>query len=224
MSESKYSNFLTILIVVIIVGIVGLLAYLGYSYYQNFVINRDAEQYVDTFIEEVAKTEEENENTEEEEQNNNENPFENVEKTPVNSGGVKKYKGFVTVGTIEIPATNLKYPILDRVSKSSIETAVAVSYGPGPNKPGNTVIVGHNYRNGTFFSNNKKLVVGDKIYITDSSGEKLAYTIKEKFEASENDTSFYPRNTDGARAVTLSTCTDDSKARIIIYAVADKDV
>ncbi len=35
------------------------------------------------------------------------------------------------------------------------------------NKPGNTVIAGHNYRNSRFFSNNKKLNIGDKIYVTD---------------------------------------------------------
>ena len=38
------------------------------------------------------------------------------------------------------------------------------------------------------------------------------------FEASESDTSFYNRDTDGKREITLSTCTDDSSARLIIEA------
>jgi LPXTG-site transpeptidase (sortase) family protein len=222
MFESKYSNFLTVLLVVIIIGIVALVGYLGYSYYQNYYINKDAAAFVESFIEEVGKTDEEGTDTEIVD-NSNVNMGE-VEETPITSSDVKTYKGFTMVGTIEIPATNLKYPILEKVTKSSIETSVAVIYGPGPNKQGNTVIVGHNYRNGTFFSNNDKLVVGDKIYITDTSGEQLAYTIYDKFEATDTDTSFYTRNTNGAREVTLSTCTDDSSARIIILAKADADM
>ena len=83
------------------------------------------------------------------------------------------------------------------------------------------VIVGHNYRNGLFFSNNKKLSEGDKIYITDNSGKKLTYTIYSKFETTSEDTSFYQRDTNGKAEVTLSTCTDDSSARIIILARED---
>ena len=78
-----------------------------------------------------------------------------------------KYNGFLTAGKIEIPTTGLKSPIISysEYSKSSLETAVCVVYsttgeqntqGSGLNKPGNTVIAGHNYRNSRFFSNNKK--------------------------------------------------------------------
>ena len=48
-----------------------------------------------------------------------------------------------------------------------------------------------------FFSNNKKLQNGDKIYITDNSGTKLTYTIYNKFQTSDTDTSFYQRDTNG---------------------------
>lgn len=215
MFESKYSNFLTALLVIIIIGIIALLGYLGYTYYQKTHLNNDASEFVDSFIEDAA-----------DDQNTTDGDGEalnNIDETPIASGSKKTYKGFNVVGTIEIPATNVKYPILEKVTKSSIEVAVAVLYGVGPNQVGNTVIVGHNYRNGLFFSNNKKLVVGDKVYITDNSGTKVTYTIYQKFEASENDTSFYTRNTNGAREITLSTCTDDSKARIIILAKADDD-
>ena len=125
------------------------------------------------------------------------------------------------MGTIEIPKTDVKYPVLEKVTKKSIEVAVAILYGTGLNQPGNTVIIGHNYRNGLFFSNNKKLENGDKIYITDNSGTKVAYTIYNKFQTTPEDTSFYQRDTDGKPEVTLSTCTDDSKERIIIEARAD---
>ena len=84
------------------------------------------------------------------------------------------------------------------------------------------MIIGHNYRNGLFFSNNKKLNIGDKIYITDNDGNRLTYTIYNKFETTDTDTSFYQRDTAGIPEVTLSTCTDDSSARLIILAKADQ--
>ena len=72
------------------------------------------------------------------------------------------YQGYNVVGTIEIPTISLKYPILERVTKESIETSVAVlQSSAGPNKVGNTTIVGHNYRNGSFFGSNDRLSLGD---------------------------------------------------------------
>ena len=211
MFETKYSKFLTIVLVVIIVAIIALGGYLGYSYFESSSKVNDADKYVSTFVEEVANT------------TNNTNPFDQItSNTTSSSSGTKRtYKGFGMLGTMEIPATKFKYPVLEKVTKKSIETAVAFQWGAGLNQPGNSVIIGHNYRNGMFFSNNKKLKNGDKIYITDNSGKKLTYTIYDKFETSDTDTSFYQRDTEGKAEITLSTCTDDSKARLIILAKAE---
>ncbi len=102
-----------------------------------------------------------------------------------------------------------------------MDTAVSALYPESAelNTSGNVVIVGHNYRNGTFFSNNKKLKNGDKIYITDLYGKRITYVIYNIFEANQNDTSFYNRDTNGAKEITLSTCTDASNdMRLIIEA------
>ena len=85
-------------------------------------------------------------------------------------------------------------------------------------KCGNTVLVAHNYRNGTFFSNNKKLAVGDKIYITDSSGETIEYTIYNTYTTLDSDFSYATRNTNGKREISLSTCTNDPTKRLVIWA------
>ena len=79
----------------------------------------------------------------------------------------------------------------------------------GINKVGVTILQGHNYRNGLFFSNLSKLVNGDKVYITDASGEKVTYEVYKVFEAEESDASYYNKDTNGLREVALSTCTDD---------------
>ena len=222
MFESKYSKLLTVILVIVIIAIVGLLGFLAYDFFANNMLSQDASDYVDNFEGEVADGQtDKNDNTTSDSENTT-NPFDEIKDAEKSSIRAKKtYKGFGVLGTMEIPTTNFKYPVLEKVTKKSIETAVAFLYGTELNEPGNTVIIGHNYRNGLFFSNNKKLNVGDKIYITDNSGRKLTYTIYNKFETTPEDTSFYQRDTGGKPEVTLSTCTDDSKARLIICAKAE---
>ena len=226
--KSGYSKALTVILIMIIVAVIGLLAYLGYDYYSRYRTNKDGEAYVDSFTNGItvdAPVGDTNDsivtpaNTTDENITTNDITTDNSS----SSSSTKKrtmYKGFYTLGSIEIPKTGVKYPILEKVTKRSLETSVAVVWPENAelNKPGNVVIVGHNYRNGVFFSNNKKLSKGDKIYITDLNKKRIAYTIYNIFETSDTDTKFYNRNTDGKREITLSTCTDDSTARLIIEA------
>ena len=212
MFESKYSKVLTVILVIVIIAVLGLLGFLAYNYYQNYIISRDTSAFVDDFQGEVKDGEANDNGT----NTTDENPFDQLQDSETSTSTQKTYKGFGVLGTIEIPATNLKYPVLEKVTKKSIETAVAFLYGSGLNQPGNSVIIGHNYRNGLFFSNNKKLNIGDKVYITDNEGNKVTYSIYNKFETTAEDTSFYQRDTGGIPEVTLSTCTDDSSARLII--------
>lgn len=219
--SKKYSNFLTILLVVIIIAIVVIIGILGYKYYKTYITKNSSEDFVDTFVDGTADGGNKNDNTNDIEFDGV-NDAETSEGTATN-GKKKQYNGFDVAGTIEIPATNLKCPIIEQYeySPKALETSVVVLYGVGLNQPGNTTIAGHNYRNGLFFSNNKKLNIGDKIYITDSTGKRLAYTIYNKFEAAENESDYITRDTQGATEISLTTCTDDSKARIIILAKAD---
>ena len=216
MFESKYSKVLTVILVIVIIAVLGLLGFLAYNYYQNYVISRDTSAFVDDFQGEVADGQANDNST----NTTDENPFNQLQDSNTSSGSTtqKTYKGFGVLGTMEIPATDFEYPILEKVTKKSIETSVAFQWGAGINQVGNSVIIGHNYRNGLFFSNNKKLQIGDKIYIEDNSGTEMTYTIYDKFETSDSDTSFYQRDTGGKPEVTLSTCTDDSSARLIILA------
>ena len=218
MFESKYSKVLTVILVIVIIAVLGLLGFLAYNYYQNYIISRDTSAFVDDFQGEVKDGEANDNGT----NATDENPFDQLQDSNASGSTTRTYKGFGVLGTMEIPATNFKYPVLEKVTKKSIETAVAFLYGSGLNQPGNSVIIGHNYRNGLFFSNNKKLNIGDKIYITDNDGNRVTYSIYNKFETTPEDTSFYQRDTGGIPEVTLSTCTDDSSARLIILAKADQ--
>lgn len=233
MFEGKYSNFLTVLLIIIIIAVIGLLGFIGFNVYKNYSIKKGASEYVDAFVGEKDETKDTtNYNTVATETNNEAVQNTNVSEVNVGSESEtnqstntvkkrKQYKGFDTVGTIQIPSINLNYPVLAKTTKKSLETSVAVLYPDSSdlNIIGNVVIVGHNYRNGTFFSNNKKLKVGDKIYLTDLYGKKVTYIIYNIFEANQSDTSFYNRDTNGKREVTLSTCTDASDdMRLIVEA------
>lgn len=228
--NSKYSNFLTILLVIIIIAIVGIIGFLGYRYYETYVMKNNSEKFVDTFLDETSKNNNNNKNEEQNsDTNDDENMFEGVDEGTntegtTSAGNKKQYNGYNMDGTIEIPATGLKCPILaqSEYSPKALETSVVILYGVGLNEVGNTTIAGHNYRrSGVFFSDNKKLSIGDKIYITDLTGKRLAYTIYDKFEVAENDAEYMNRDTQGAIEISLSTCTDDTKARLIILARAD---
>ena len=222
--NSKYSNVLTVLLVIIIIAIIGIIGFLGYRFYKSSTLKNNSEDFVDSFLNDsnINKKPEGDANTEV-------GDFEDVEggdntgNTGSSNANVEKFNGFTVAGSIEIPATNLKSPIIARAeySKSALENAIVEIYGPGLNQVGNTTLAGHNYRNGNFFSNNKKLNIGDKIYITDLSGHRQSYTIYNKYEAAENESDYMTRDTQGAVEISLSTCTDDSSARLIIWAKAD---
>ncbi len=224
MFEAKYSKFLTVLLVFIIVAVVGLGAFLGVSYYKKYSTDKDSEQFVSTFTEDLDETEK---NQTENVQGEGGSIADNISQAEVtkSTGKKKQYKGFNSIGTIEIPKTGVSYPVLeDPPTVKKLETAITAVFPEGAvlNTVGNVVLIGHNYRNGQFFSNNKKLANGDKIYITDLNGDKVTYIVYKVYQTGVNDTSSYNRDTDGKREITLSTCTDASNDQRIIVLAAEQ--
>lgn len=222
MFNSKFNTLLTILLIVAIVAIVGIIGYFGYSIYNKYYINTEAKSAVDAFEETVGNTVQTAEETDENELDGNVT-IGGVSEANTNTSSTTSttttYYGYNVIGTISIPAIDIEYPILEKVTTKSIKVAVAYLSGVGINQVGNTVIQGHNYRNGLFFSNLSKLSNGDKIYITDTSGTEITYEVYNNFSAKDTDTSFYNRDTDGKREITLSTCSsEDSTIRTIILA------
>ena len=228
MFESKYSKVLTIILVVVIVLIIGLLGFLAFDYLYKFNSTKQASDFVEDYQGDITTTEEPNvtetipeENVQLGEINEVITGNNNNNNSGATTSTKKKYKGFTVVGTMKIPDINLEYPIVEEVTTKALETALIALYPSGDslNLPGNTVVIGHNYRNGTFFSNLKKLSNGAKIYVTDYRGKSVTYQVYNKFEASATDTSFYTRDTNGLAELTLSTCTDASNdQRTIIFA------
>ena len=133
---------------------------------------------------------------------------------------VAKYKNYTVEGKIEMPVVGLNYPVLNTMTDAhAIDVAVAVQWGVGLNKVGNTVIIGHNYRSGLFFGSNKKMNVGDSVYITDiETGTRIRYEIYDKFDTKESDTTYYNRDTNGKREISLVTCRQNNDYRLVLLA------
>ena len=233
MFESKYSKVLTVILVIVLIAIVGLLGFLGYDFYKKYTTSQEASDFVDNFMGDTSSGNQNNNSVvnnvdtsaADELLNNVDTNTSTSTSTNTATATREKYKGFYYVGTISIPSVSIEYPILEEMSTKALETAVVALYPPkgvNINKPGNTVIVGHNYRNGLFFSNLKKVKIGDKVTIKDYTGLTKTYTVYEVTEKDQSDTTFYQRDTGGKAEITLSTCTDASNnIRTIVLARED---
>lgn len=247
MLNNKYGNILTMFLIVLVVTIIGILGYFAYDAFHTKQVNNNAQQALEEFERATTKVKKKNSSTN---GNENTNSVSNttstsleeaiallntssqstntVEEQPTTSEEETKeepekvyMEGYEVVGRIEIPKTKVDYPILAKLTKKTLEIAISVAYGPGPNKVGNTILYGHNYRNNSFFSNNKKLAKNDKVYITDVYGDRVEYTIYNIYETVQSDAEYMKRDTNGRREISLQTCTDNSAGRIIIWATAD---
>ena len=222
MLNSKYNKILTVILVIVVVVIFGLLGFWGYQTYKKYFLERDIDTALEEFNQTITNT-----------SNNKKNEFTGsdiINFTAIDNGvsntstsgnstsDVVTYEGFTVVGRMEIPKIDLDLPVLERATKNSLEKSIGILTGPGLNKVGNTIIVGHNYRNGTFFSRNSELKNGDEIYITDTTGTRIEYTIYNIYTTSSEDSEYITRDTAGKREISLSTCTDDSRYRLVIWA------
>ena len=96
------------------------------------------------------------------------------------------------IGTINIPKTGLVSEVYCRQDPNKMEEMPCMMYtNIGPNKPGVTIIVGHNRENGTIFSNNNQLEENDEIYFKDYEGNEKKYIVYSKFVTDSMDVSFY---------------------------------
>lgn len=225
-AEETYKKILNVFFIILLIALLCIAGYIAYEFISAKIINDDSEEYIAEFENEIGELEEDiiNDETVENAENQGENTKKNKAKTVNNARkskskkSVKKYYNYDICGYIRIPKTGIKYPIISTLSKQALEKGVCVEYGPGPNEPGNTVIAGHNYLNRLFFSKNKNLNIGDKVYITDLYGVTVEYTIYNKFETSPQDTNYMFRDTGGAPEITLATCSQNGSARLILYA------
>ena len=135
-----------------------------------------------------------------------------------NAEVIKNYKGYKVTAKLEIPKIDLETYILEEYSTNALNVSVTKFWGADPNREGNFCIAGHNFIRKNMFRNLKKLENGDKLYILDNKVGKVEYQIYDIYKVEPEDTSCLSQETNGKKEVTLITCTNDSKKRIIIKA------
>ena len=217
--EKRNSIILTVMIVITI-----LLILVTIGFFMISKVNDDnAEKNAQDIVKEFNDKKKLNLGKEKEELNNVSAPISiggTTSNTEVQGKSTRvKMENYDVVGTVRIPKTKVSYPILFPLSKRSLEIATAMlDTQNGINEPGNTTILGHNYRSNLFFSKNHTLKVGDKIYIKDNTGREVEYTIYRGFSTNPNDATYMRRDTKGETEVSLSTCSDDSQKRYVVLA------
>lgn len=128
---------------------------------------------------------------------------------------------YYTLATINIPSIDCYYPILNTTTDELLKISPCYFWGAEPNEVGNFCIVGHNYRNTKFFSKVPNLENGDSIEIKDLTGRTLTYKVYNKYIVSPDDVSCTSQLTAGKTEITIITCTNDSKNRVVVKARAD---
>lgn len=141
------------------------------------------------------------------------NPEDNIEWRRTENG-----TEYYTVAKINIPSIDCTYPIINRTTDELLKIAPCKFWGADPNQVGNFCVVGHNYRTDKFFSNVPDLQIGAEIEVTDLTGQTIVYSVYDKYVVEPDDTDCTSQRTNGLKEVTIITCTDDSKQRVIVKA------
>lgn len=126
--------------------------------------------------------------------------------------------GYKVLGIIRIPKINLEYPILNETTNLSMKKSITKFWGPNLNEVGNLTLAGHNNRDGTMFGKVKNLEVGDIIEIEDLYKNTVKYQIFDMYVIEPNDVSCVKSVDPNAKEVTLITCTNGNKNRLITKA------
>ena len=146
-------------------------------------------------------------------------PAEVVEEKVFPKDDVEKvYRGYLVEARLEIPVIDLETYVLSNYSVQALNVSVTKFWGVGANQKGNCCIAGHNFQNKNTFRNLKKLKWGDRIFIINNDVGKVEYKVYDIYQVLPKDVSCLSQDTDGRREVTLITCTNDSKKRIIVKA------
>lgn len=127
-------------------------------------------------------------------------------------------QGHKVVGIIKIPELNIEYPILENTNKETLNLSITKFWGNRINEIGNVTLAGHNNLNGTMFGKIKKMQEGDIIELTDIQNVTLKYQVFKVYVIDPKDITCILPEQENVREVTLITCTNGNKNRLIVKA------
>lgn len=210
MSQKIYKTIFVILIIALII-VIGLIALKYIDGYKNDQKNKEV---VETFSRSISKINNEN----------NENNINDVISESTEEKEIVTMNGYNVIGIIKIAKIGIEYPILDANATNPDDTKEPMKYGivkywgGNVNDYGNLSVAGHNYYNGTMFGKTKKLEIGDIVELTDLNNNTIQYKIYDKLIIDPNDVTILASNDRTIREVTLITCTNGNKNRLVLKA------
>lgn len=117
---------------------------------------------------------------------------------------------------LNIPSLKIEYPVLTETTDELLEISLNKFWGGSPNSVGNYCIVGHNYKSGKMFGKLSQIKNGDKVNLTDMSGKTLTYEVYNKYVVYPDNVECTSQITNGLTEMTLITCTNGGKQRLIV--------
>lgn len=187
-----YKILFTILLIAVII-VVGLIVI---KYGGNYINDKENQKTVETFSRVVTEGSQEN----------------------------VTMNGYKVIGVVKIPKIQIEYPILDidtynpEETKEPMKISIVKYWGGKVNEYGNLSIAGHNNYDGTMFGKTKNLEIGDIVELTDLENNTIQYQIYDKFVTDPNDVTILTTNDENIREVTLITCTNGNRNRLILKA------
>ena len=188
--KKKICNFIILILIIALVIVVGMIIV---RYGKNYFNEKELSKTLNTIEDELK--------------NKSLNKLLDVE-----------YKGYKIEGIIEIPKINIKYPIINETNEETMKISVTKFSGPQANEIGNYCIAGHNNRDGTMFGKTKYLEKGDTIRLTNLENKTIEYQIFEIYSIDPNDVTCTNSINPTTREITLITCTNGHKNRLITKA------
>ena len=185
-----------LIIAVLIVALIVVVAMIVIRYGDNYLNEKEVSSSLETIEEELNK-----------------------EKTQQSESLPElEFKGYKVEGIIEIPKINIKYPIIDHTNEETMKVSITKFWGPQANEIGNYTVAGHNNKDGTMFGKTKYLQIGDKIKLTNLKNETIEYEIFKIYSINPDDVSCVESVENGTREITLITCTNGHKNRLVTKA------
>lgn len=151
-------------------------------------------------VEVVEEIQEQHQNT----QNNN---------VYVSNNGTK----YTVDSILNIPSLGINYPVLSETSDELLKISLNKFWGGNPNTVGNYCVVGHNYDGkDIMFGKLNKIQNGDIVELQDQSGKTVQYKVYNKFVVEPTDVACTSQLTNGQVEMTLITCYNFGKQRLIV--------
>lgn len=134
----------------------------------------------------------------------------------------KTYMDYEVIAKLEIPKINLETNVLKDYTADGMKVCSSKFFGPEPNEVGNFCIAGHNYEQENMFNHLINLEKGDELYLTDNKNGKITYSIYDIYRVKPQNTTPIGQETNGNKIVTLITCVNYSRSRLIVQAIANR--